>query len=240
MDTGVVNEAAVARALRRSSVYRVLAQAFRYPADDEVPALRTSVAAARASAPAGTADELARLGAALTAATANALREDHAATFGHVVSPDCPLYETACEGVDAFRQPQTLADLHGFYRAFGLEPAAGARERADHLAIELEFMHYLTYREAYALAHHGAAKVEQIREAQRRFLERHLGRWAPALGRAVAERSAGPLGAAGWALERFLIRELADHHAVPETPTVPAAVSAAVDAGAEDDGEDNP
>lgn len=201
-----------ARALVRSQLYRILALAFRHPEADGVATL-AELTPALAGAPGGYVAEpvreaLSELGAALQGVALESLQEQYVATFGHVTVPDCPLYETACGMGDAFLQPQILADLAGFYRAFGLEMAGDARERADHLTVELEFMHYLAYREAYALERHGEERTVIMQDAQRRFLEAHLGRWAPVLARAVSGRADGALGAAARLLERLLAHEV--------------------------------
>lgn len=203
----------VSRALARSHVYRVLAAAFRPPVDPEAEPLHVWAAAVPGvdEMPEPVRQALARLAAASVAVDTAQRVRDHAAVFGHVVLPDCPLYETAAGATDPFRQPQTLADVVGFYRAWGVEVSPGARERADHLAVELEFMHYLTYREAHALCHAGPDRVALVRDAERAFLGEHLARWAPAVGRAVAARSDGWLGAAGSLLEQFLTWEAATH-----------------------------
>lgn len=201
-----------ARALVRSQIYRALALAFRHPDAESAGALAgiapALVAAAAGRVPAGVRGALSELAAAVEGADLESLKEQYVETFGHVTVPDCPLYETACGMGDPFLQPQTLADLAGFYRAFGLEMAGDARERADHLTVELEFMHYLAYREAYALEHHGEERTAVIRDAERRFLEAHLGRWAPVLARAVSARAGGALGAAARLLERLLVHEV--------------------------------
>lgn len=197
-------------ALARSQVYRALALAFRHPEADSLGTL-SGVVAALAEAqtlPTPVAEAVAGLNAALQGVRLDDLQDQYVATFGHVTVPDCPLYETACGMGDPFLQPQTLADLAGFYRAFGLEMAGEAHERADHLTVELEFMHYLAYREAYALEHHGPEQVAIVHDGERRFLEAHLGRWAPVLARAVAARAGGPLAAAARLLERLLAHEV--------------------------------
>lgn len=212
--TPTPSEAEVVRALARSGVYRVLACAFRPPGTGAgLDTLAAAVAAVADGLPESVRGALTELAAASQAVDAAQRLRDHAAVFGHVVVPDCPLYETAAEAGDPFRQPQTLADLVGFYRAWGLEVGPEAHERADHLALELEFMHYLTYREAHALRHHGADRSALVREAEQKFLAEHLARWAPAVGHAVAARARGWLGAAGRLLERFVTWE-ADTHGV--------------------------
>jgi TorA maturation chaperone TorD len=199
--------AGATRALARSHVYRVAALAFRHPDADALPALRRLTAAPDLAgwlAP-PVAAALAALHAALAATTADELLAEHVRTFGHVMLPDCALYETAAgSDGDGFRQSQALADLAGFYRAFGLTVAV---DRVDHVAVELEFMHYLAYREAYALERHGPEAVAVLRDAQQRFLAEHLGAWGPALARTLRERSAGALRAAAVLLAELLAAE---------------------------------
>lgn len=203
---------AVARALERSQIYRALAVVFRYPVAASVDGLKRLAEDMRASAAghssASLVEALSELEAAGRGATLESLQDRYVAAFGHVTLPDCPLYETACGIGDPFQQAQTLADIAGFYRAFGLEMAADAAERADHLAVELEFMHYLAYREAFALDRHGPEQSAIIQDAERRFVELHLGRWVPVAARTVAARGDGVLGAAARLLECFVAEEV--------------------------------
>lgn len=208
--TAVVDPRAQAtRALARSRVHRVAALAFRYPDAQSLAALRELCDPGEL--PAGIVpalvEALAGLHGMLVDRTVDEVQADYTATFGHVMLSDCPLYETVGDSGDAFRQAQTLADLAGFYRAFGLDIAADAAERADHVSVELEFMHYLTYREAYALERHGADAASTLRDAQARFLAEHLGAWGPALARAIGRRSDGSCAAAAAVLDRCLAAE---------------------------------
>jgi DMSO reductase family type II enzyme chaperone len=229
-------DAAVTEALARSALYALLARAFRYPTPGTAAAL---AAAAPAGVLARDVEAAVEAVAAAAAATDDAaLAEAHVAVFGHVTLADCPLYETACGVTDPFQQAQGLADLAGFYRAFGVTVAPEAGERADHLAVELEFMHYLAYREAYARTHHGADAVDGLREAQSRFLEAHLARWAPVVARAVAARADGVLAAAAVTLERVLADECARWRIEPPAPLLSGIpLEAHVLAGREDGDE---
>ncbi|GIU99068.1 MAG: hypothetical protein KatS3mg014_0684 [Actinomycetota bacterium] len=101
-------------------------------------------------------------------------------------SPTCtpataPLYETDHRAREVWRQTEVLADLGGFYRAFGL---AERGERGDHVSVELEFLHVLAYKTAWALERGEAEHAERCREAERAFLAEHVLRWLPD----VAER----------------------------------------------------
>lgn len=103
------------------------------------------------------------------------IQREYDRLFSHRTSVLCPIYEVEYDRNRAVSQGPTLADIAGFYRAFGLEIAVN--ERPDHLALELEFMSVLAYKEALALQNNLFEQAEICRDAQRKFLEAHLGRW---------------------------------------------------------------
>ena len=78
------------------------------------------------------------------------LRDDHKRVFSNVISLDCPPYETLFGNDHVFGQSYTMGDIAGFYNAFGLQLSQDIHERLDHLSVELEFIHYLAYKESYA------------------------------------------------------------------------------------------
>jgi len=67
-----------------------------------------------------------------------------------------------------------LADIVGFYKAFGLRPNEGIP--VDHFSVEAEFMSHLLLREAYALANNNDEMKEIVVDAERKFLRDHLSR----------------------------------------------------------------
>jgi DMSO reductase family type II enzyme chaperone len=86
--------------------------------------------------------------------------------------PPCALVE------GAWREDRkvVLKELILFYNHFGLSYAEGAQdERPDHLCLEMEFLHYLTFKEVHALQ--TGADPSSYRRAQRDFLERHPLGW---------------------------------------------------------------
>jgi DMSO reductase family type II enzyme chaperone len=117
------------------------------------------------------------------------------AAFGHAARGSCPLNEIEYGDIkaDPLFQPHRLADLAAFYRAFGLEVTEDGGERHDHICLEFEFMCVLAAKEAYALGQgHDARRLEQCRDAQKKFLREHLGRWTPAFARRLVAATTDP------------------------------------------------
>jgi len=106
-----------------------------------------------------------------------------------------------------FQQSDFLADLAGFYRAFGVE-AKERVERLDHISTELEFLYLVAFKEAHALRSGLAEGAQICRDAQAAFLEDHLGRWAPVFARRLERKDPdGPYGAAARMLLAFIAAE---------------------------------
>lgn len=195
----------VRNAVARGISYEVLARSFAVPEPATIERMHQMAALALAVDLSPAIRELAEEAAR---ATAEALMPDYVATFTVVASPDCPTFESAYVCTDGGQQTSVMADVSGFYRAFGLELAAHVRP--DEISAELEFVGYLCRKEAYAAEQLGRERRRQARHAQRTFLREHLGRWAPALGRDVARRA--PPGSfyavLGAALERWVLDDL--------------------------------
>lgn len=109
------------------------------------------------------------------------------AVFGHNLSPDCPPFQTQYGKVDVFRQTSVLADLAGFYRAFGVD-ISGTNRRSDYLPVQLEFASLLCHKEARARENGEADNAEISCGARTRFLDRHLVRWVAAFAGAVIRK----------------------------------------------------
>lgn len=87
-------------------------------------------------------------------------------------SPPCPLVE----GVYDRDRRAVLKELILFYNHFGLSYAEGSQaERPDHLGLELEFLHYLTFKEVLAIQ--SGKDACGYRRAQLDFLGRHPLSW---------------------------------------------------------------
>lgn len=112
-------------------------------------------------------------------------------TFGNAtVAMDCPPYEMYFSGSQIYQQTQDLADISGFYKAFGVEVSKDdTTNRWDHIAVELEFLHFLTYKLAFAIENHGDKEQESCLAAKKKFLNAHIGRWIKAFSSSVEKKS---------------------------------------------------
>ena len=131
----------------------------------------------------------------LAAADLDDVRGEYLALFDH--GPDrTSLYETEHGRMSGMSKGNVLADLAGFYLAFGLARVDG--DMADHVAVELEFYAVLLARQARLAASGDAEGREIVEDARRKFLADHLGRFVPAIAARVAGSEAyGP--AFAWA-----------------------------------------
>ncbi|GMU38683.1 MAG: molecular chaperone TorD family protein [Phycisphaerae bacterium] len=115
----------------------------------------------------------------------SALQDDYARLFSHAVRGSCPPYELEYGRRDILQQSPQLADIGGFYAAFGLSQEDSARERLDHVSVECDFLARLSCLEAEAAVADDAERAQVVADAHHAFLADHLGRWAPAFARQV-------------------------------------------------------
>ncbi len=103
------------------------------------------------------------------------------------ISASCPPCEVEYEAnTDITYRSQRLADIAGFYQAFGLQVSNRAGERLDHVTVEAEFLYVLLAKEAAALQEGNQEAPEICREARRTFFEEHVSWWLPAFSRLLS------------------------------------------------------
>lgn len=182
-------ERQVARALTRAAAYRLLGGAWGYPGPGRLDELVRLAEAAVADSPPGPA--FAAFARAAREADVEAAAQEYVFLFDREAR--CPPYEGAWgDAPQLAGKSALLADIAGFYTAFGLEPSATHPDAEDHVAPECEFMSVLCLKEAYALAEGMVEGLEVTRKAQASFLGEHLGRWAEAFAAAVKEATPLP------------------------------------------------
>lgn len=174
---------AVAKRLHRAAMYRVCGAALGYPEPGRLAHVAALAERVVDAADAALRPRVAALAAAARGTDAGAAAAEYVALF------DGAARCVPCEG--AYGPPRMagkaaqLADIAGFYRAFGLEAASDHPEVEDHAATELEFMSVLALKEAWALAEGHFEHADITHDAAVAFLADHLGRWAPLFAEAL-------------------------------------------------------
>jgi DMSO reductase family type II enzyme chaperone len=188
----------------RSSVYQLLALAFKYPTPKLFDAYKngdflSELEELLALVP--HLKELADETAALRDEVESDLKEtsfqdfqvDFTRTFDvGAPEPPCPPYEGAHRpGVE---KSAIMLAISEFYKHFGLkmDPAEGKRELPDHISAELEFLHFLTFKEAQARNEETEELLKGYLMAQRDFLQRHPAGWVPVFYQKLKESAVMP------------------------------------------------
>jgi len=185
----------VVPALARAAIYGFLARAFAEPRAGVIEDLRDAVrgvpeALETLGGHVGR-DAVAQLVPVIGTLDTQALQAAYVRCFGHGISKECPPYEAEYAQPHIFQKTQCLADVAGFYRAFGLQLATDFHDRPDHVSAELEFMEFLCFKEIHGTERHPEARLAVGREAQVKFLGEHLGRWVFAFCRRLQDKAAG-------------------------------------------------
>jgi DMSO reductase family type II enzyme chaperone len=204
----------------RAGFYALLANAWRYPDESFAGCfLRPSGVDALLKGldelPACLADKVkdlrelvSRLSRTPLADLLSRLQAEFVRLFGHSVRGSCPPYELEFGRGEIIQQTAELADLAGFYSAFGLNLTEAAYERADHVAVECEFLSVLCAKEAWGRQNDNHDLSETCADAQRLFLRDHLAKWLPAYAHRVeAADSEGFYGRAASLASAFIREE---------------------------------
>jgi DMSO reductase family type II enzyme chaperone len=168
---------------RRSQMYRFLAESFRYPDKEFFKMVKDGEYLEYALAllhdiPFEAALEEGALSGQLLK---HVSQDDFEAEFVRVfeAGPGGPI-APLIEGKYVESRMGSMEELVRFYNNFGLSVAeAREREVPDHITTELEFMHYLTFKEVLALQRNEDPSPYGFAEID--FLERHIVKWLPHL-----------------------------------------------------------
>lgn len=194
----------------RSNVYKLLAFIFAYPnpmSQSEVVSILSLLSKYSNSRSDKVVECLTNVESEYKKTCLEALEEDYLRVFTHVFAADCNPCETSYTARHLFQLSQQMADITGFYHAFGLEVSA---TRPDHITVELEFLAFLTYKEASAVLEGRARQAAVCRSGQRRFLRDHLGRWGISFAGLIEKKAGDRLfGRAGALLKHYLESEAA-------------------------------
>lgn len=175
----------IEKALARNRMYALLAKGFRYPDTDAFTLLtdgayaETIAEAIKVCAPELRGKFEEQYAADLMiAAPVDALVSAYLNAFEtNMPEPSVSLYEGSHH--QRGNRPALLIELKSFYLTFGLAVAESDNDLEDGITAELEFMQFLTAKQAQA--EDEGLQSKPYLHAQRDFLERHLAAWVPAL-----------------------------------------------------------
>ncbi len=179
----------IERAIARSRIYALLAMGFRYPeeyiyrqfadgtyADTIAGAFNVCAVDLLGNFEAHIAPRM------LVTVSCQELESEYLSAFEtNLPKPSVSLYESSHHPQGS--KSALLLELKGFYRHFGLAIAEEDCGLDDSIVAELEFMHFLTAKQAQG--EEGMLDKAPYLRAQRDFLGRHLAIWLPALWTAV-------------------------------------------------------
>lgn len=191
----------------QSAYYGAFARLFHFPGADGAARLRESVDSLDPdlAGPDGP-KLLSRLRGALETEDGHAFEREFNRYFAG--PPACRVNETDYARL-SFSMTERMADVNGFYAAFGYEVEGSSGERPDFIGTECEFAQLLLLKAAYAMDQGWREQAEITDDAYRAFLNEHLRSWAPLfadqLAKATEEK--GLFGAAGPLLNAFLEAE---------------------------------
>lgn len=165
---------------------------------------------------------------ALQGCSLEALQREHALLFSLTVGGGIAMNEIEYVDTHGFNKTQLLADISGFYQAFGMTVAAG--ERVDFVGVEMEFMHWLLTKEKHALDRNEQSNAQVCGDAARAFLKEHAGCWVPSVGQRLLQETRLPFYRnVGQALVDFIDSECQRLEVEPAvmalTPSAPGPIA---------------
>ncbi len=161
--------------LYKAFLYRFLSLAFDYPSEENLKTLKEGLEDLSLS--------LKNLGVDFDIEVLKTCLQDYESeerlldlqcewSYLFATSQKAPNWETAYELEKAGRKAYELADIEGFYRAFGLEVRQGYEP--DGLIPQIEFLSLLLLKKVHA---EQVEKMEIASKAYEDFFREHLGRW---------------------------------------------------------------
>ncbi len=189
----------------QSTFYSLLSEAFRYPTEALHGRASSGQLAQEFSEAASGLGYSVSIPAGLEAGGLEDTQLSHVELFelGGEAGPPAFIYEGEYGG----GRNGVMEDVLRFYDHFGISPSTDedTRDRPDHIATELEFMHVLAFQEASALE--SGSDGSAYRQAQQDFLRFHLVDFT----RVIADRTE-PKGVAFYSGLTALARDVCQQH----------------------------
>ena len=180
-------------AAARADVARLLAACFYEPGTEFIEeGLFDALRDAAAGIDPQLAVAAARLGEAFAAAPLEELLVDYTRLFLGPVDTRAKPYGSVWLDDDAPLMGDSTMAVLQHYEDGGFEVDEGFRDLPDHVAVELEFLYVLLFREAEAQLRHDTETLAGLTRMRLRFLAEHLGQWVEPFAAAVAAGAETP------------------------------------------------
>jgi len=150
-------------------LYKTLAVAFSYPQDKS---LRTMGKILSLLAKKDSSIEFKNFHEALLTSNLENLQAEYSRLF--LKKPVCSPYESEYEEDKVSGKSRIISDVLGFYKAFGLKVQ---KEMPDHISCQLEFLSFLSLKEAYAMENGLTDKMDICAKGRDKFIREHLSGW---------------------------------------------------------------
>lgn len=167
--------------MRRAESYRFLAACFYQPTKDTLgkaeffPALIEDLRSACPTA----APFAEQMRDAFNSQSEEELTVEYARLFVGPFALVAPPYGSVyLDGERTVMGPSTQATI-AFYESEGLAKHADFSELPDHIAVELEFMYYLIYRQVEALDKGDTERYQEYRQKKEQFMNTFVDKWVP-------------------------------------------------------------
>lgn len=114
---------------------------------------------------------------------------DYVRLFGAHGGVNCPPFATEFGSRHTFGKAQDLADITGFYAAFGVEMSKERVDRPDHISFLFEFLSFLALKQVGAAAEGNPEGLAVTGEAEEKFFCKHVIDWVPVFCDALATQA---------------------------------------------------
>ncbi|MBT3942453.1 MAG: molecular chaperone TorD family protein [Chloroflexi bacterium] len=192
--------------VERATWYDTLSALFREPSEETITALRSASVRLSTDGDDNAAELLDTLSGRAHEFGLAGLQSEHSRLFAGAVM--CRANEVAYEPL-SFSMTEKLADVSGFYEAWGYEITTGIGQRCDFAGVELEFTSLLLLKQAYAEENGWTDETVIASEAVRKFITDHVANWMPMLSDRIYGLTGGKgiIGAGGAVLGHLMETE---------------------------------
>ncbi len=117
------------------------------------------------------------------------LSVEYVRLFGLHGGVNCPPFATEFGKRQAVSKAQDLADINGFYAAFGLALAKDSTDRPDHVSFLFEFLSFLALKQVDAISQHNEEGLIVAADAEKKFFCRYVINWVPVFCESLAAQA---------------------------------------------------